>query len=400
MLLQNKTILLGVTGSIAAYKAAALASRLTQQGACVHTLLTKNGAQFVTPVTFEGVTGQKCVVDTFDRTFQYSVEHVALAKQADLVLIAPATANSIAKLANGLADDMLTTTVLACRCPKMIAPAMNTGMYENPVTQDNLQNLRHYGWTVIEPACGRLACGDTGAGKFPEPADILEEVLQVLAEEKDMAGVRVLVTAGPTQEPLDPVRFLTNHSTGKMGYELARNASRRGAEVTLVTGPTNLTPPPFVKTVSVRSAAEMFDAVTAAAPRQDMLAFAAAVADYRPAKTAADKIKKNGSDLTSLPLCATQDILQYVGVHRRPGQLLCGFSMETRDLVENSRKKLDKKHADLIAANNLKVSGAGFGTDTNVMTLITREFTEELPLLSKYETAGRIWSTLLQMRCT
>ncbi|MCH3972473.1 MAG: bifunctional phosphopantothenoylcysteine decarboxylase/phosphopantothenate--cysteine ligase CoaBC [Oscillospiraceae bacterium] len=400
MLLQNKTILLGVTGSIAAYKAAALASRLTQQGAAVHTLLTKNGAQFVGPVTFEGVTGQKCVVDTFDRTFQYSVEHIALAKQADLVLIAPATANVIAKLANGLADDMLTTTVLACRCPKMIAPAMNTGMYENPVTQDNLKKLQHYGWKIIAPACGRLACGDVGAGKFPEPADILQDVLQVLAEEKDMAGLHVLVTAGPTQEALDPVRYLTNHSTGKMGYELARSAARRGADVTLVSGPTSLAAPTGVRLVPVCSAQEMFSAVTAAAPQQDLLAFAAAVADYRPQKTATDKIKKGTGVLTSLPLTATPDILQYIGEHRRPGQLLCGFSMETRDLVENSRKKLVKKHADMIAANNLKVKGAGFGTSTNVMTLITTDHTEELPLLSKYETAGRIWSTLLQMRRT
>lgn len=400
MLLQNKTILLGVTGSIAAYKAAALASKLTQQGAAVHTLLTQNGAQFVTPVTFEGVTGRKCVVDTFDRNFQYSVEHIALAKQADLVLIAPATANVIAKLANGLADDMLTTTVLACRCSKLIAPAMNTGMYENPVTQDNLAKLRHYGWQVVEPACGRLACGDTGAGKFPEPAVLMEYVLQQLAEEKDMAGLRVLVTAGPTQEALDPVRYLTNHSTGKMGYALAQNAARRGADVTLVTGPTTLEPPAFVHTVPVCSAAEMFDAVTAAAPQQDLLAFAAAVADYRPAQTAEDKIKKSADALAAIPLAATQDILQYVGDHKQPGQLLCGFSMETRDLLENSSKKLVKKHADMIAANNLKVDGAGFGTDTNVMTLITNAGTENLPKLSKYETAGRIWSALLQLRRT
>lgn len=400
MFLQNKTILLGVTGSIAAYKAAALASKLTQQGAAVHTLLTKNGAEFVTPVTFEGVTRHKCIVDTFDRNFQYSVEHIALAKQADLVLVAPATANVIAKLANGLADDMLTTTVLACHCPKMIAPAMNTGMYENPVTQDNLAKLRHYGWTVVEPACGRLACGDTGAGKFPEPAVLMEYVLKQLAEKQDMAGLHVLVTAGPTQEALDPVRFLTNHSTGKMGYALACNAVRRGAEVTLVTGPTALEPPAFVHTVPVRCAAEMFDAVTAAAPQQDLLAFAAAVADYRPATTAEDKIKKSAATLSAIPLASTQDILQYVGSHKQPGQLLCGFSMETRDLLENSSKKLATKHADLIAANNLKVQGAGFGTDTNVITLITKGSTEALPKLSKYETAGRIWSALLKSRHT
>ncbi|HCM22887.1 MAG TPA: bifunctional phosphopantothenoylcysteine decarboxylase/phosphopantothenate--cysteine ligase CoaBC [Ruminococcaceae bacterium] len=400
MLLQNKTILLGVTGSIAAYKAAALASKLTQHGASVHTILTKNGEQFVTPITFEGVTGQKCIVNTFDRNFQYSIEHVALAKQADLVLIAPATANIIAKLANGLADDMLTTTVLACRCPKMIAPAMNTGMYENPVTQDNLSKLRHYGWTVIEPACGRLACGDTGAGKFPEPSVLIQYVLQQLAEPKDMDGLHVLVTAGPTQEALDPVRYLTNRSTGKMGYALAQNASRRGADVTLVTGPTALTVPPFVKAVRVHSAEEMFRAVTTAAPQQDLFAFAAAVADYKPAETATDKIKKGADALPSIPLAETKDILQFVGDHKRPGQVICGFSMETRDLLPNSRKKLKKKHADLIAANNLKVAGAGFGTDTNVITLITEGSTEQLPKLSKYELAGKIWSVLLKMRCT
>ena len=400
MILKNKTILLGVSGSIAAYKAAALASKLTQQGAAVHTLLTKNGAQFVTPVTFEGVTGQKCVVDTFDRSFQYSVEHIALARQADLVLVAPATANVIAKLANGLADDMLTTTVLACRCPKMIAPAMNTAMYENPVTQDNLAKLRHYGWTVIEPACGRLACGDTGAGKFPEPALLMEYVLQQLAEKKDMAGLRVLVTAGPTQEALDPVRFLTNHSTGRMGYELARNASRRGAEVTLVTGPSTLPVPPFVKVVSVCSAAEMFDAVTQVAPEQNLFAFAAAVADCRPAKVASDKIKKESGSLSAIPLVPTQDILQTIGAQKRPGQLICGFSMETRSLLENSKKKLTKKNADLIAANNLKVNGAGFGTDTNVLTLITQNGAEELPQMSKYDDAGRIWSVMLKMSRT
>lgn len=338
MLLQNKTILLGVTGSIAAYKAAALASKLTQHGASVHTILTKNGEQFVTPITFEGVTGQKCIVNTFDRNFQYSIEHVALAKQADLVLIAPATANIIAKLANGLADDMLTTTVLACHCPKMIAPAMNTGMYENPVTQDNLSKLRHYGWTVIEPACGRLACGDTGAGKFPEPSVLIQYVLQQLAEPKDMDGLHVLVTAGPTQEALDPVRYLTNRSTGKMGYALAQNASRRGADVTLVTGPTALTVPPFVKAVRVHSAEEMFQAVTTAAPQQDLFAFAAAVADYKPAETATDKIKKGAGALPSIPLTETKDILQFVGNHKRPGQVICGFSMETRDLLPNSRK--------------------------------------------------------------
>ena len=398
VLLEKKTILLGVSGSIAAYKAAALASKLTQQGAAVHTLLTANGAKFVTPVTFEGVTGRKCIVDTFDRNFQYSVEHIALATQADLVLIAPATANVIAKLAHGLADDMLTTTVLACRCPKMISPAMNTGMYENPITQDNLKTLRKYGWTVIDPACGRLACGDVGAGKFPEPSVLVEHVLLALAEEKDMAGLRVLVTAGPTQEPLDPVRYLTNHSTGRMGYEMAKNAARRGAAVTLVTGPTTLEPPLGVKTIAVRTAEEMFQAVIKAAPEQDLMAFAAAVADYRPAREAADKIKKSAGALGEIQLAPTHDILQYVGEHKRPGQILCGFSMETRDLIQNSQKKLDKKHADLIAANNLRVPGAGFGTETNVMTLLTHADSEELPLLSKYETAGRIWTKMLALR--
>jgi len=398
MLLQDKTILLGISGSIAAYKAADLASRLHHEGAKVHTLMTQNACKLISPMTFEGVTGQKAVSDTFDRNYQYHVEHVSLAKQADLVLVAPATANVIAKLANGIADDMLTTTVLACRCKKMIAPAMNTGMYENPVTQDNLEKLRHYGWTIIEPTCGMLACGDVGAGKFPEPADILEYVLKEIAEKKDMVGLKVLVTAGPTQEPLDPVRYLTNHSTGKMGYELARNAMRRGAEVTLVSGKTALPSPAFVKTVSVGSAQEMFDAVLSTAPEQDLFAFAAAVADYRPAVIADQKLKKENGNFSDIPLSSTPDILKTIGSQKKKGQLICGFSMETEHLIENSRKKLQKKHADLIAANNLRTPGAGFGTDTNVITLISDSQEIELPQLSKYETAGKIWDTLLSLQ--
>lgn len=397
MLLNGKHILLGVSGSIAAYKAAALASALTKEGAAVHTVLTANGARFVSPMTFEGVSGQACIVDTFDRNRPHNVAHIALAKQTDLVLVAPATANVIAKLANGMADDMLTTTVLACNCPKMIAPAMNTAMYQNPVTQENLRKLRHFGWTVITPASGHLACGDVGAGKLPEPAELLEYALQALAENKDMQNLHVLITAGPTQEPLDPVRYLSNLSTGKMGYELARNAARRGATVTLVSGPTALEPPAFVQTVPVRTAAEMYDAVLSRAASQDMLAFAAAVADYRPTKVSKNKIKKAHA-LDALPLSPTQDILAEVCAHKKPGQLICGFSMETKDVLANSRDKLAKKHADLIAANDLHMPGAGFGTDTNVMTLLSQGGEESLPLMPKYEVAGFIWSALLAQR--
>ncbi len=393
-MLQGKTVLLGVTGGIAAYKAAALASALVKQHCQVEVVMTEHATKFVTPLTFEQLTGRRTMVDTFDRNFSHQVEHIALAQRTDLVLIAPATANVCAKLAHGLADDMLTTTVLACKCPKLIAPAMNTNMYENPVTQDNLDILRRYGWEVIAPASGRLACGAVGAGKMPEPEDLLQHVLRQLACPHDLEGKHVLVTAGPTQESLDPVRYLTNHSTGKMGYAIARMAMLRGAQVTLVTGPTAIAPPPFVDVVPVVSAQDMFEAVAAHSENADMIFKAAAVADYTPIGYSDDKVKKKDGDL-SIPLQRTTDILQYLGQHRRPGQVICGFSMETRDMLENSRAKLEKKNVDMICANNLKVAGAGFGTDTNVITLITREGIEELPLLSKEEAASRILTRTL-----
>ena len=388
-MLTGKTVLLGVSGGIAAYKAAALASMLKKLHADVFVLMTENATQFISPVTFESLTGNKCVVDTFDRNFQFNIQHISLAKRADVVIVAPATANVLAKFAHGLADDMLTTTVLACTCPKIVAPAMNTHMFENPITQDNLSILRKYGFTVVEPACGRLACGDTGAGKMPEPEELCDYVLQEIQCEKDLAGKRILVTAGPTREALDPVRYLTNHSSGKMGYAVARAAARRGAAVTLVTGPTELPPPRFCEVVPVVSAAEMFEAVTSRSGEMDVLIKAAAVDDYTPAEVSEDKIKKGDGEL-SIPLSRTRDILGWLGEHRHPGQFLCGFSMETRDMLENSRKKLQKKHLDMIAANNVKVPGAGFAGDTNVLTLITPDSEEELPLLSKDAAAHRL----------
>ena len=388
-MLQGKTVLLGVTGGIAAYKAAALCSALVKQHAAVEVIMTEHATEFIAPLTFEQLTGRRTIVNTFDRNFTHQVEHISLAHRADLVLIAPATANVCAKAAHGLADDMLTTTVLACKCPKLIAPAMNTNMYDNPVTQDNLALLRRYGWEVIEPAAGRLACGDVGKGKMPEPEDLLQHVLRHLALPHDLSGKRILVTAGPTQESLDPVRYLTNHSTGKMGYAIARMAMLRGAEVTLISGPTSIAPPPFVTVVPVVSAQDMFEAVAAHSPVCDWVIKAAAVADYTPADYSDDKVKKKDGDL-SIPLKRTQDILQYLGDHKQPGQFLCGFSMETRDMLENSRAKLEKKHVDMICANNLKVAGAGFAVDTNVLTLITADGVEELPLLSKEEAACRI----------
>ncbi len=396
-MLNGKTVLLGVTGGIAAYKAAYLASALVKQRCNVEVILTEHATKFIAPLTFEQLTGNRCMVDTFDRNFSHQVEHIALARRTDLVMVAPATANVCAKLAHGLADDMLTTTVLACACPKLIAPAMNTGMYENPVTQDNLETLRRYGWEVIAPASGRLACGDVGAGKLPEPDALLQHILRALALPHDMKGLRVLVTAGPTQEALDPVRYLTNHSSGKMGFALARMAMLRGADVTLVSGPTALEPPPFVEVVPVVSAQDMFQAVTARQEQSDLIFKAAAVADYTPAGYSDDKVKKQDGDL-SIPLKRTQDILQYLGAHRRPGQVICGFSMETRDMLKNSAAKLEKKRVDMICANNLKVAGAGFGVDTNVITLITGAGAEELPLLSKEEAAGRIIDRALQLR--
>ncbi len=388
-MLKGKTVLLGVTGGIAAYKAAALASALVKQHAAVEVVMTRNATEFVTPLTFEQLTGRRTMVDTFDRNFAHQVEHISLAERTDLVIIAPATANVCAKLAHGLADDMLTTTVLACRCPKLIAPAMNTNMYENPVTQDNLNTLRHYGWDVIEPASGRLACGAVGKGKMPEPEDLLQHILRYLALSHDLAGKKILVTAGPTHEALDPVRYLTNHSTGKMGYAIAKMAMLRGADVILVSGPTSITPPPFVTVIDVKSAQDMFDAVAANADRADYIFKAAAVADYTPESYAEDKLKKKDGDL-SIPMKRTQDILKYLGEHRRENQVICGFSMETQNMLENSRAKLEKKNVDMICANNLKVAGAGFGVDTNVITLITKDAATELPLMSKETAANAI----------
>ena len=396
-MLKEKTILLGITGGIAAYKAASLASALVKLHANVEVVMTENATKFIAPLTFEQLTGRKTMVDTFDRNFVHQVEHIALADRTDLVLIAPATANVCAKLAHGLADDMLTTTVLACACPKLIAPAMNTRMYDNPVTQDNLQTLSRYGWQVITPAVGRLACGTVGTGKMPEPETLVQHILREIALPHDLSGQKVLVTAGPTQEALDPVRCLTNHSTGKMGYAIARMAMLRGADVTLISGPTSLKPPPFVEMVPVVSARDMFEAVTSRSGQATMIFKAAAVADYTPASCSDDKIKKQESDL-SIPLRRTQDILQHLGANRRPEQVICGFSMETQNMLENSRKKLEKKRVDMICANNLKVAGAGFGTDTNILTLITAEDAEELPLMSKEEAAGTILDRALALQ--
>ncbi|MDD6639163.1 MAG: bifunctional phosphopantothenoylcysteine decarboxylase/phosphopantothenate--cysteine ligase CoaBC [Lachnospiraceae bacterium] len=388
-MLSGKNVVLGVTGSIAAYKIANLASALVKLHADVTVIMTKNATNFINPITFETLTGNKCLVDTFDRNFQYSVEHVSLAKKTDLFLVAPASANVIGKLAHGIADDMLTTTILACRCPKLVSPAMNTNMYENPIVQDNLKKLEHYGFEVIDPASGYLACGDTGAGKMPEPETLLSYILRELACEKDLAGKKVLVTAGPTQEKIDPVRYITNHSTGKMGYAIAEDCMRRGAEVTLVTGPVALTPPPFVHVIPVVSAADMAQAVKGSADQQDIIIKAAAVADYRPIDPADEKVKKKDGE-ASLSLERTEDILSYLGEHKREGQFICGFSMETEHMLENSRAKLLKKHADMIVANNLKTAGAGFGTDTNVVTIITAEDCRELELMSKADVAHEI----------
>ena len=395
--LQGKCVLLGITGGIAAYKMANVASGLRKAGATVHVIMTENATKFITPLTFETLTNNRCVVDTFARDFQYDVKHISLAKAADLILIAPATANVIAKLANGLADDMLTTTVLAARCKKLVAPAMNTAMLENPITQDNLAKLKKYGFGIIEPAVGMLACKDVGSGKLPEPETLLDCIAMELAREKDMAGLHVTVTAGPTQEALDPVRYLTNHSTGRMGYAIAREAMLRGADVTLISGPTALKPVPGVKTVDVVSAKDMFEAVQAALPETDILVKAAAVADYRPVSIAEDKIKKQDGDM-AIPLERTDDILGWVAEHRHPGLFVCGFSMETRDMIENSRKKLASKHLDMIAANNLKVAGAGFGVDTNVVTILTTDGIQELPLMGKDQVAAKLLDAILERR--
>ncbi|RKI40653.1 bifunctional phosphopantothenoylcysteine decarboxylase/phosphopantothenate--cysteine ligase CoaBC [bacterium D16-51] len=393
-MLEGRTVVLAVTGSIAAYKIANLASMLVKRRADVQVLMTQNATQFINPVTFETLTGQKCLIDTFDRNFQYSVEHVALAKKADVVLVAPASANVIGKIANGIADDMLTTTVMACPCPKIISPAMNTNMYENPIVQENLGKLRRHGYTVIEPEVGLLACKDIGAGKLPSEEVLLDYINREIRFEKDMAGKKVLVTAGPTVEAIDPVRFISNHSSGRMGYSLARVAMERGADVTLVTGPASIPVPRFVKAVEIQSAQEMFEAVTAVSDGQDIIIKAAAVADYTPVSVASEKIKKADRDM-AIELKRTKDILKYLGEHKKENQFLCGFSMETENMLVNSKKKLESKNLDMVIANNLKVEGAGFGVDTNVITIITREQDTELPLMGKEEAAAAILDAIV-----
>ncbi len=392
-MLKGKTVVLGVTGSIAAYKIANLASMLSKLHADIQVLMTENATNFINPITFETLTGHKCLIDTFDRNFQYSVEHVSLAKKADVVLVAPASANVIGKIANGIADDMLTTTVMACPCKKIISPAMNTNMYENSIVQENLDKLKRHGYEIIEPAVGLLACKDVGAGKLPSEEVLLEYILKEVRFEKDMAGKKVLVTAGPTMEAIDPVRFISNHSTGKMGYAIARIAMQRGAEVTLVTGPTYLEAPPFVRTIPVTSAQDMFEAVASNAKEQDIIIKSAAVADYTPVSVANEKIKKMDGD-SQISLKRTTDILKYLGENRTKEQFLCGFSMETENMLENSKKKLAKKNLDMVVANNLKVEGAGFGVDTNVVTLITKEDVKELPRMTKEEVAIAILDTI------
>ena len=389
-MLKGKTVVLGVTGSIAAYKIANLASMLVKQHADVHVIMTKNATNFINPITFETLTNHKCLVETFDRNFQFHVAHVSLAQKADVMLIAPASANIIAKLAHGIADDMLSTTALACTAPILVSPAMNTRMYENAITQDNLETLRRYHFTVIEPDTGFLACRDTGAGKMPSETVLMNYILREIACEKDLLGKKVLVTAGPTQEAIDPVRFISNHSTGKMGYAIAKRAMLRGADVTLVSGHVSITPPPFVNVISIQSAKEMFDVVTEQAKEQDIIIKSAAVADYTPSTVATEKIKKQDNDM-AIPLNRTQDILSYLGQHKKAGQILCGFSMETEHMLENSKQKLERKNADIIVANNLKEQGAGFGTDTNVVTFITKNQVKELPILSKEEVADALF---------
>ncbi|MFK7724654.1 bifunctional phosphopantothenoylcysteine decarboxylase/phosphopantothenate--cysteine ligase CoaBC [Clostridium sp. OF03-18AA] len=396
-MLAGKTVLLCVSGSIAAYKIAYLASALKKLKADVHVLMTRNATNFINPITFETLTGNKCLVDTFDRNFEFSVEHVSLAKAADVVLVAPASANVIAKLAHGLADDMLTTTVLACTCRKIISPAMNTRMFENPITQDNLKICEHYGMEVISPASGYLACGDTGAGKMPEPEVLLQYILKEVQYEKDLKGKKILVTAGPTREAIDPVRYITNHSTGKMGYAIAKTAALRGAEVTLVSGPAEVEPPMFVNFVPVVTAKDMFEAVTSRSDEMDAVIKAAAVADYRPKFVNTEKTKKKDGDM-AIELERTDDILKWLGEHKKDSQFLCGFSMETEHMLENSRAKLKKKNLDMIVANNLKVAGAGFGTDTNVVTMIRENKETELPIMSKEEVAGAILDEIFEIK--
>ena len=396
-MLKGKTIILGISGSIAAYKIASLASALVKLNADVHVIMTQNATNFIHPITFETLTGNKCLVDTFDRNFEYSVEHVSIAKRADVLMVAPATANVIAKMAHGLADDMLTTTILACQCPKIVAPAMNTRMFRNSIVQDNMKLLKCYGMEVIDPASGYLACGDTGEGKIPEPELLLQYILKALVVKKDLEGVNVLVTAGPTREAIDPVRYITNHSTGKMGYAVAKATAMRGAKVTLVSGPTEITPPPFVEVVDVVSAEEMFREVTSRASKQDIIIKTAAVADYRPAVVATEKVKKKDGEM-SIHLERTKDILAHLGANKKEGQFLCGFSMETENMLENSVAKLVKKNLDMVIANNLKVEGAGFGTNTNVVTVITRKGGEALPLMSKDDVADKILDAIIKER--
>ncbi|MCR5416871.1 MAG: bifunctional phosphopantothenoylcysteine decarboxylase/phosphopantothenate--cysteine ligase CoaBC [Pseudobutyrivibrio sp.] len=394
-MLKGKCVVLGVTGSIAAYKIANLASALVKLGADVNVIMTKNATNFINPITFETLTSNKCLVDTFDRNFQFNVEHVALAKRADIFMVAPASANVIAKMAHGIADDMLTTTILAAKCKKLVSPAMNTNMFTNPIVQDNLDTLRKYGFEIIDPASGYLACGDTGAGKMPDPEVLLQYILKELAYEHDLEGKKVLVTAGPTEEAIDPVRYISNHSTGKMGYAIARVAMMRGAEVTLVSGPVAIEPPMFVEVVNVTSAAEMAQAVKERAGKCDIIIKSAAVADYRPATVAAEKIKKKDGEAAAIELERTEDILSYLGSHRVDGQFICGFSMETENMLENSRAKLKKKNVDMIVANNLRTAGAGFGTDTNVVTLITADNASELPIMSKDDVANAIFDEII-----
>lgn len=393
-MLQNKTVLLGVTGGIAAYKMADVASSLVKLGASVHVIMTRNATNFINPITFETLTSHKCIVDTFDRNFNFKVEHISLAKAADVVLIAPATADVIGKIANGIADDMLTTTVMACKCPILVSPSMNTNMYENPIVTDNISRLKHYGYQIVEPASGHLACGDSGKGKLPAPDVLVKYILKEIAYTKDLEGKNILITAGATQEAIDPVRYITNHSTGKMGYSLATAAAYRGANVTLISGETALTPPLFVNIVNIKSAEDMFNAVSEYAVSSDIIIKAAAVADYTPVTVADEKIKKKDGDM-SIPLKRTQDILKYLGEHKHEGQFICGFSMETENMLENSRAKLDKKNADMIVANNLKTAGAGFGTDTNVVTIITRDSVKELDIMSKDDVANAILDNIL-----
>lgn len=393
-MLKGKTVVLGVTGSIAAYKIANLASMLSKLHAEIHVLMTENATNFINPITFETLTGNKCLVDTFDRNFQYSVEHVALAKKADVVLIAPASANVIGKIANGIADDMLTTTVMACTCHKIISPAMNTNMFNNPIVQDNIEKLKRFGMEVIQPDTGMLACKDIGAGKLPSEEVLLDYILKEIRFKKDLAGKKILVTAGPTVEAVDPVRFITNRSTGKMGYAIAKIASLRGADVTLVSGPVSIEPPRFAKVINVESAEEMFNAVSSKVDSMDIIIKAAAVADYTPVSVADEKIKKKDGDL-SIPLKRTKDILKYLGENKKENQFICGFSMETENLLENSKKKLEKKNVDMIVANNVKVEGAGFGVDTNVVTLITKDGYKELPQMSKEDVAAAILDAII-----